>query len=286
MKFMRTLCAFALLFASALPAQGPRRKLELPQILDRLGQQALAFGKIAPTTIAEETLEQRTRKPTPDAIDFDTHEVVSAYGFAGLKDAPAALHEVRKVISVDGKQVTTLAKARQTLTLGLQSADDKLKKKLLEDFEKHGLRGAVTDFGQIILLFSPRHLKEYEFQIAGDREIGADSCILLTYKQTTGSSGVTIFRGNAMERDPLRGEVFVRKSDALPLRIGLTIVTKNGVVKDESTVDYAESPFGSLLPVSVVHREYVKDDLMSENVFRYGTFRKLEGDESMKLPGN
>lgn len=276
------------LMLAPLHAQGPRRALTLPQILERLGQAADAFRRVAPTAIAEETLQQRTRKEVEGAADYVTHEVVSEYGYAALKEAPGAIHEVRKVISVDGKQVSTVAKARQTLTLGVKSADDKLKKRLLEEFEKHGLRGAVTDFGQLILLFSPRHLKEYEFKIEGDRDVGADPCIVISYRQLSGPGGVTVFRGNAADREPLHGEILVRKTDALPLRISMTAVqtSKNSSTKDESTVDYAESQFGSVLPSGVAHREYLKDELVSENVFTYSTFRKIEGGDAPKLPGN
>jgi hypothetical protein len=260
-----------------LLAQGPVRTMELPQILDRVAEQAEAFRKIARSTLAEETLEQRARIQTAAAELYSTREVVSEYGYGGLPDAPTVIHEIRKVISVDGKQVLSVAKARQAMTLGLTSADDKLKKKLLEDFEKHGLKGAVTDFGQVILLFSARHRKEYKFELAGERMIGADRVIAVNYQQISGAGGVTVFRNNGADKEPLKGEILVRTADGLPLRITMSASQKlkSGALKDELEVDYAESPFGCILPAGVVHREYFKDELVTENTFRYGSFRRL-----------
>lgn len=269
--------------ASVSKTPGP---VTLPQILLRLGQEADAFRQVAPTLISEETLEQRARPPETGA-EFQIHEVVSEYGFAGLFTAPNAIHEIRKVISVDGKQVVTLEKARQALTLGLKSSDDKLKKRLLEDFEKHGLHGAATDFGQIILLFAPRHLRDYEFQMRGERQIGADRLIVLTYMQKAGDSGVTVFLGNSAKREPLHGEISVRRKDLVPLRITMTAsqTVKELPLREESTVDYKyDLSGGTVLPVSVVHREYLKDELQSENTFSYAPFRKLTPGTVLKVP--
>ncbi len=286
-SFAAFLCSALSILPQSVPATsqlpGPAT---LPQILERLSQEAEAFRRIAPLSISEETLEQRARPPEPGA-EFQVREVVSEYGFSSLLSAPNAIHEIRKVISVDGKQVVTLEKARQALTLGLKSSDDKLKKRLLEDFERHGLRGAATDFGQIILLFSSRHLKDYEFQVRGERQIGAERLIVLTYAQKAGDSGVTVFLGNAAKREPLHGEISVRKKDLVPLRITMNAsqTVRDLPLREESTVDYKYDPSGTVLPVSVVHREYVKDELQSENTFSYAPFRKLALGTALKLPG-
>jgi hypothetical protein len=265
--------------------QGPVRKLDLPRILDRIADQAEAFRRVAPSVLAEETLEQRV-KLSPDNPNFITHEIVSEYGYGGTPEAPNAIHEIRKVISSDGKQVTTTAKARQAMTLGLHSADDKLKKRLLEDFEKHGLRGAVTDFGQVILLFSARHRKDYEFELAGQKLIGTDQVTVLDYKQVGGSSGVTMFRGNAEDKQPLQGQILVRKTDGMPMRITMssTASTADGPLKDELSVDYEESSLGCILPSTVVHRESFHDVVVSENTFRYGPFRQMEDGRKLQIP--
>jgi len=277
MRFSHNLLLGCLLLQAP---DGVDRELTVPQILRRLGQQAERFRRIAPTAISEETLEQRSRPPRPGAA-FETHEVISEYGFSGTADAPLAIHELRKVISVDGKQVTSIEKAREAMTLGLRSADDKLKKRLLEDFEKHGLRGAATDFGQVILLFSRRHQGDFEFQLRGERQMGVERLLVLSYAQKAGDGGVTVFLGNTAKRESLKGEISIRRRDLVPLRITMTStqIVRNLQVREESTVDYKDDAAGTVLPVSVVHREYVNNELVSENQFSYTAFRKID------LPG-
>jgi hypothetical protein len=267
----------ALLLASLAFAQGPARKLSLPQLLNRVAGQAEAFRKIAPTMLADETLSQRTRRAGTTG-DYETHELVSVYAFGTLPVAPTVIHEIRKVVSVDGKQVTSKAKAREAMTLGLHSEDDKLKKRLLEDFEKHGLRGAVTDFGQVILLFSARHQKDFQFEQAGDQIIGVDRAIVLKYKQTGGAGGVMVFRGNNAERQVLQGELLVRETDGMPLRITMssTLKSKDGETKDSLEVNYVDSGLGCVVPSNVQHKELFNTDVLSENSFQYGPFRKIE----------
>ncbi len=242
--------------------------------MNKVAQQVETFRKLARGAILEETLVQRTKTPS-FAADYATHEVVSAYAFGNLPESSSVLHEIRKVISVDGRQVTSAAKARQAMTLGLQSADDKLKKRLLEDFEHHGLTGAVTDLGQVLLLFSASHSGDYKVEIAGERLFGADLAVVMKFEQVSGSGGVTVFRNNKGQRQSLNGELLVRKTDGLLLRISTTATqaSQRGKIEDELSVDYAESPLGCLLPVAVEYREYLENVLLSENVFRYTSFR-------------
>jgi hypothetical protein len=267
------------MIACAAFGQGPARKLSQPKLLDRVANQAEAFRRVAPTLLADETLTQRTRR-AGNAADYDTHEVISVYAFSGLPDAPGAIHEIRKVVSVDGKQVTSRAKAREAMTQGLHSSDDKVKRKLLEDFEKHGLRGAVTDFGQVILLFSARRQKDFQFEPGGDLVVGVDRGLVLKYKQMGGAGGVMVFRGNSAEKEALQGELVVRETDGMPLRVTMnsTMKSKGGETRDTLEVNYVETGFGCVAPVSVKHQEYFKGELVSENSFLYGPFRRI-GDE-------
>jgi hypothetical protein len=283
---------FLLVLGWTAVAQTP---LTLPQIMARVGKEADAFQKIAPTTLSEETLEQRslilTQAPEaaalkgPSGSNFETHEIISEYGYASPPGAPNALHEIRKIISVDGRQVTTVEKARHAMTLGLNSSEVKLKKRLLEEFERHGLHGAATDFGQLILLFTPVHLGDYKFQMREERQIGADRLVVIGYEQVSGAGGFTVFRGNTVRRQPISGELMVRKRDGVPMRVTMTALSagKDLTVKDESTVDYADSQLGVVMPASVVHREYLKDTLVSENTFFYAAFRKM-GQRAAELP--
>ncbi len=281
-------------FTAALGTAPP----DLQRLLAGISDSAAAFQKVAPFTLSEETLQQRSRPGFTSLIEkddavaklpparFDRREVVSEYGYASLPNAPAALHEIRKVVSVDGREFSTVDKARHAMTLGLVSGDNKRTKRLLEDFEKHGLKGSVTDFGQLLLLFSKRRIGDYDFQVERETRVGVDPVLVLAYRQRGGPESLTVFRGNTAARKPLTGEIWVRKSDGLPLRITLlsTQQMKHNTIKDEGEVDYSPSPFGSVLPVAVAHREYLNGDLLTENLFRYAPFRRIAPLPSETLP--
>src|SRR4051794_13153564 len=121
----------ALALTAAAPAQSGD---EIAKMTQRLAEEAEAFGKLARSVFAEETLVQRTRGPQPrfrprvgaaasaaPKVNIVTKEVVSEYAFSSLQDGPKGLHEFRQVIRVDGKRVQAPEKARTTLSLGLNS---------------------------------------------------------------------------------------------------------------------------------------------------------------------
>jgi hypothetical protein len=291
---MRLYLPALLLFSAAGAQHPPPPVTEIPNMTRRVAEEADVFAHAARSVLSEETLRQRTRKPVsrfrarvgePPKEGFLTREIVSEYGFGSLQDSPNALHEFRSVISVDGKKVTGFEKARKTLTLGVKSADDKLKKEMLRDFEKHGLVGAATDFGQVILLFTKRHLPDYEFVPAGQDRIGADTAAVLAFKQKTGSESLTTFAGRAALHTALQGYLWVRLPDYLPLRVRLISSRKDGpyVFITEATVDYAMSPHGCILPASVLQREGVGGKIMTENTFEYTPFRKFGAESELKF---
>lgn len=286
-------CVFGLILITTAGAQ----QGEIPKMTGRIAEEAEVFAHAARAVLSEEKLVQRTRKPVsrfhPRVVvpaqapkeEFLTREIVSEYGYSSFKDSPAALHEFRTVISVDGKRALTAEKARRTLTLGLTSTDDGAKKQMLRDFEKHGLIGAATDFGQLILLFTKRRLADYEFAVDGQGRIGADTATVLSFKQKSGQESLTIFAGNAALRSQLRGFVWVRNPDYLPLRISLLSARKDGplVITTEGTVDYAMSAHGCILPASVVHRDTAGGKLITENIFQYAPFRKFGSESELKF---
>ncbi len=265
--------------------------------LARLAEEAEAFFSAAPRVVGEETLRQKVVQRaarfrprigsdmTPPPLKYKTREIVSEYGYSALRDSPSALHEFREVTKVDGRQVMTQETARRTLTLGVTSQDDRLKKRMLETFEKHGLVGAATDFGQVLLLFGKRRLGDYEFEPAGKGRLRDEDALGLIYRQTEGKETFTIFEGRKVIRRPLRGELWLRESDYLPLRIILTASREQGdnVVVDEATVDYAMSRFGVLLPESVVHRQRVAGQVVVENSFQYSSFRMFSAETEIKF---
>ena len=273
---------------------------DLRAMTARLSEEAEVFARAARAVVSQETLTQRTRKPAPrfrprvgagatapPREDFLTREIVSEYGYASFKDSPAALHEFRQVISIDGRQILPSEKARRTLTLGVSSADDNVKKQMLKDFEKHGLTGAATDFGQLILLFTKRRLPNYQFDLAGQERLGADTAALLSFRQRGGEESLTIFAGREALRANLQGTIWLRAPDYLPLRIRLRSERREGAlaVKTEAIVDYAMSPLGFVLPAAVAHREMTEGKLLTENIFQYTPFRKFGAESELKFTG-
>jgi hypothetical protein len=292
---MRCFPLGAVLLTQVLGQQGPAPG-EIRNMMSRVAEEADVFAHSARLVLSEETLRQRTRKPASrfhprigegeaPKEEFLTREIVSEYGYSSLKDSPNALHEFRTVISVDGKKVMGVEKARKTLTMGVASPDDDLKKQMLRDFEKNGLIGAATDFGQVILLFTKRRLPDYEFRSAGQGTMGADTAAVLAFKQKTGTESMTTFAGREALHTGLQGFVWVRIPDYLPLRIRLISSRKDGpyVFVTEATIDYAMSAHGCVLPAVVLQRETVAGKLMSENTFRYAPFRKFGAESEVKF---
>ncbi len=162
-----------LLLASALRADEETQKMTA-----RLSEEAEAFRKIAVQVLATETLYQRAQKPPsrfhprvgaaaqgPPAVEWKERHIVSEYGFASFDGSIGAVHELRQVISVDGRKIAETERAQDDLAKAIVATDDARKKEMLKQFEKYGLVGAVTDFGQLILLFTRRELERYEFYL-------------------------------------------------------------------------------------------------------------------------
>jgi hypothetical protein len=278
----------ALGFAFALRADDSTQKL-----VQRLGDEAAAFQEIAPQLVGRETLHQRALAPPrfkmrvgdaakqPQAADWKEHEIVSEYAFALLG---RQIHELRQVTSVDGKRVAAEKKAQDALAKLVIANDDERKKRALEQLEKYGLRGSATDFGQILLLFSRGSVERYEFTASGPRLMGTVPTQVFHYQQLDGPQALTVFRGNSRagaatsQRLSLQGEIWVRESDGLPLRITMT-ATDNSTEKtqrEEATVDYAMSDFGTLLPVETTQRELRGGEDVAENKFSYSDFHRFE----------
>ena len=293
---MRTVVVLAAV--SLLGAQQSQQD-RLPKVLERVAEEAEAFFSAAPKVLGEETLRQKVIKRSrrfrprigsqavPPPPKYSMREIVSEYGYSTFEESPNALHEFREVTTVDGREVKDKERARLTLTMGVTSRDDRLKKRMLKDFEKHGLVGAATDFGQVILLFGKRRLGDYAFQFAGKGRIGEDEALAFSFRQNEGQEGVTIFEGRKVIRRPLVGQLWVRESDFLPLRIELAVMRDQGdnVAVDEATIDYAMSKHGVLLPTSVVHRERVAGQVVVENAFEYSSFRMFTAETEIKFRG-
>lgn len=287
------------LAAVVLQAQTPDG---LNEYLEALGRTAATFAATAPGLMATETLDQRGRPVFFDILQgrkdqvkkfdvrmppgFREHHVVSGYTLAAFgKDG--ALHENRVVRLMDGKEIPARDEAPHAMTIGLASADDVAKRILLENLDREQLEGAATDFGLVMLLFQTHFQKDYEFAKGGGRTLGDEPVDVITYRQISGSQGLTFFRDRTESRQPSSGEIWFLADDLLPVRITLNTreaLSKKYTIRTEATVDYTPSPFG-LVPASVVHRQFLKggaanDDLMMENDFHYADFHHA----SLRLP--
>jgi len=286
--------AVAVLTAIALPCLADQRTQRL---LERLAEEASAFEQNAPNLISEETLRQRAQKlqkkrfhprietgAPPPGPEWQNREIRSEYAFASVGDPPA-IREIRKVLTVDGNTVNTSERAVQDLVRTLRASDDKSRKKLLEDFEKHGLIGTVTDFGQILLLFARRNQEAYEFAERGERLLGAERCAIFAYRQHDGPGALTIWDSKGRIQPQADGEIWVDRESFRVVRI--TIKSARGLgpdaVRDEAQVDYAMSSHGVVVPVSVEHREYRAGQLTAENLFTYAPFRKFGASADIKF---
>jgi hypothetical protein len=270
----------------------------LPALLSRLSEEAEVFRQAAPQMIAQETFTQRAlvaklrfnprigaAAAKPATPFWQTREIISEYSFGTLNEAPGSLHEFRQVTSVDGHAVHSPETARHSLALGLSSPDDSLKKRMLEEFQKHRLSTAVVDFGQLVLLFTRRQMGNYRFEQAGDERIGADQVRVISYEQTSGPDRMLVFQGHHAVHQPIRGRIYSRLPDGLPLRITISDTRQNGkhTYRDEATVDYTQTAHGYLAPAAITHRGYAGDDLLVEDQFRYTAFRKFGADAEIKF---
>ena len=291
--------ALGMLALTALHSQNkPVAEDRLARALNRLSEEAEVFAREAPMMISQETLRQHALRSQsrfrpriggealkPPPLIYQDRILISEYGFATLQDSPGVVREMRRVVSVDDKKVETAEKARQNLTLGLKSDNDRAKKKILQDFEKHGLIGAAVDFGQILLQFRRRNLSKYKFEWKGETRTGPDVVSILAFQQQSGPGEMTLYQGNSANRVELSGEIWVRKNDFLPLRILLTTERKDKeiVTRHTASVDYQQTPFGTLAPVAVKHQEIVNRILKTENIYEYTPFRKFAADAEIKF---
>jgi hypothetical protein len=276
-----------LYLALALRADDSTQKL-----IKRLGAEADAFQRIGPDLVGRETLHQRALAPPrfklrvgdaakqTQAADWKEHEIVSQYAFAlwGRQ-----IHELRQVTSVDGKQVAGEKKAQDALAKLVTASDDERKKRALQQLEKYGLQGGATDFGQLLLLFSHGNVERFEFTAAGPRLMGTVATQVFHYQQLDGPRALTVFRENAGEaatqRLSVQGEIWVLEAGGLPIRITMTATdsSTDKALREEATVDYGMSEFGTLLPLETTQRELRAGEEVAENKFTYRNFHRFEG---------
>jgi hypothetical protein len=285
-----------LLLAITLQVEGQTQKMTA-----RVSEEAEAFQRLAPEVLGTETLHQKAQKPpgrfrprvgaaalSPPAPEWKEREIVSEYGFTAFAGASDAIHELRQVVSVDGRKVADTKKAQDALAKAITASDDVRKKEMLKQFEKYGLTGAATDFGQLILLFTRRGLERYEFTERGPKMLGDALVLTFAYKQLDGPEALTLIEADKkdqMDRLGVEGEIWVRADSYVPVRITLAATRGEGPasIREEASVDYAMSQYGAVLPVSTAHRELHGGKVRAENHFSYTGFRKFGASSDVKF---
>ena len=172
---------------------------DLPAILSRVSEESSVFQQSIVKALSQETLEQHALMP-PSRFRprvgqkaaqvpkprLQTRVILSEYSVGTLKESDSRdLVELRQVVSVDGVPVQSRTAARHALSLGVQSRDDRVRKRMLEDFAKNGLVDIATDYGLILLAFSKRGIANMQFDEEPERRIGSETVRCITWKQLT-----------------------------------------------------------------------------------------------------
>jgi len=209
-------------------------------------------------------------------LELKDREIVSYYALSSFKATSEALHEFREIISIDGRSA---AGTRDKLVVALASKDDGAKKALVQEFEKANLTVAATDFGQLLLLFTRANLAKYTFDRRPGEMAGADRAVIIAFQHVSGGESLRVTEAGKKVNEPLSGEIWVRDSDFLPLRITLRASHQDQTqqIRDEARVDYALQAKGVVLPASVVYRRYVGQQLVVENICEYSDWQAVPG---------
>src|SRR5262249_54021923 len=134
------------------------------ELLSRVAEEAEVLQQNAPKSLTTEVLQQRTLLPPSrfrprigraamkmPPLRLQVREIISEYSVGILKERKSRiLFKSRQFISVDARKAQTAESARHALSLGLKSADDRSRKRMLEDFAKNGLVDIATDYGLIL----------------------------------------------------------------------------------------------------------------------------------------
>lgn len=276
----------AVFAASAQLPVDPNIDDQVRQLIPHLSAAAEAFSRTTRQYVGRETLRQRaaprnsskkkSRKGTDD-LTFRQREIVSYYGLCTFKGSQA-IHEIRQVVSVDGHRIESAEAARDFLEQAVASGDDGVKWKLVNQFADEGLTGVATDFGPLLLLFSKRSIGDFTFESGGLETIGSVRTSVFTFRQNAGKERLEIIERRKHEPAVLKGKIWVRVPDYLPVRIALTGIRHKGSneVRDEATVDYAQPSGNALLPIAVSHRRFENEDLTVEDAYQYSDWQPMK----------
>lgn len=280
---MRFVCG--VLFATlTLGQSGLCQSSSARKLTERLGEEADSFEKSAHWVIGVETLQQTipagfqvSRRGIATKVPERKRVVVSQYSYVPVDEKGGSLREARNVLTVDGLRWNK-KRSLEGLAHSLTARDDIQRRKSLEAFESHGLAGTVTDCSQAILLFARGNASKFEFSFEGSEqdEFGAPLEVY-RFGQLDGNQAIRIFEGKTVLADKIRGKVWFRLSDQMPVRIGIETVraTQQSKMRDTIVVSYQRSDFGFLLPSRVLHEQYEDGNLNVIDAFEYSEFRQV-----------
>lgn len=268
----------------------------IPPLLERVSEEARVFTEKSPKFLGVETLTQKGRIAPPrfrlrkgvssseaPAIAYRTTEVVSEYGFGFLPGFGDELKEIRVVTAVNGKPVRERAAARLELAEGMSSDAERLARQMLLDMESYGLVGAVTDVGQMLMLFNRARLNDFRFEMAEDGVYNQDPVAVIRYQQVQGDQAQVYHR--ELARVSLSGELWVSRTSGLPVRVTANLPLKEGKfnVVHSFTVDYAPSRQGVLLPSQSTYARRQDSLVMVETKTVYTDFKMFSADAEIRF---
>lgn len=270
----------------------------LVPILERLSEEAAVFAQNAPRVIAEERLLHRGEKAPGFKLKlragekaqqgdypYVEREIISEYAFGVFKDKPDSLREFRQFLRVDGQPAKGSERARLTLARNVSSEDDRERKRMLEEFEKLGMVGAASDFGQMILLFRRSSLDKFHFNYKAQGNLGPDPVTILQWYQREDEGSARVFQEREMVRVRMKGEIWVHEQDLRPLRITVAIPIKehDTEVVHEGSIDYYRSAHGVMLPSAVRYKKRVGPRIAVENYAFYSKYRMFKVEAEIKF---
>jgi hypothetical protein len=286
---MRLLACVALVTAAG--AEPP----QLHRVLARVTQEADAFYRSAHRIAGTETLRQtvgdgvRTSRGPRGAevlLPSRTTEIVSEYGFIAADEPGAPIREVRRVLTIDGLPWNSRrTRDADTLADQIRATRQKDRRKSLERFEEHGLFGVATDVSQMLLLFARGGAAKMELVYDRDEPSGPHgTLVVFRYNQLEGEEGVTIYEGDEVVKKKSMGELWVRATDLVPVRVTMNSVREvnDEALRDVLEVRYDMGPFGFVLPSYARHQQFAGGEVIVTTEYTYTSFREVLPDRRRK----
>lgn len=262
----------------------------------RLAEEAEAFASALPNLIGEELLRQRAlperrlprlrigeravRPELPPMVERTVRSEIAYATFRNKEDAPPSVHEIRRVVEVDGRAIEKPEAARRALVLGARSPDDTVKRRLLAELEKHLIAGASLDFSLTLLLFRGRAIDNYDFEPVVRQAIDGQMCQIWAFRQKVGDAGFTLFEGKQVDRQPITGMLWLRETDGVPMRIRLR--AERDDIIDDGVTDYRQTPRG-LVPARVEHSRRAGAIVFAESIFEYPEFKRFSTESGISF---